>query len=202
MKDFVKLIVVLTLIASGAGLLLSLVEQVTRAPIAEQHRQETLKALLTVLPPSDNSPDVDSVTLVTGQDKKGRDLQRVFYRGRWHGDLAGVAFKVVAPDGYSGNIEIMVGVDPEGIVTGIEILAQTETPGLGTKITEAGFKRQFLGKGLDNTDWRVKKDGGVFDQITGATISPRAVVAAVSDGLEFYRKNRVEVVSTGGGESR
>ncbi len=109
MKDFVKLIVVLTLIASGAGLLLSLVEQVTRAPIAEQHRQETLKALLTVLPPSDNSPDVDSVTLVTGQDKKGRDLQRVFYRGRWHGDLAGVAFKVVAPDGYSGNIEIMVG---------------------------------------------------------------------------------------------
>jgi electron transport complex protein RnfG len=198
MKDIVKLVVVLTLIAAGAGLLLSMVEQITWAPISEQRRQETLKALLAVLPPSDNSPDVDTVTLVTGLDNKGRDLQRVFYRGRRHGDLAGVAFKVVAPDGYSGSIEIMVGVDLEGIVTGIEILAQTETPGLGSKIKQARFKRQFLGKSLDNADWRVKKDGGVFDQLTGATISPRAVVAAVAEGLKFYRENRARVVAVGG----
>jgi len=199
MKDIVKLVVVLTLIAGGAGLLLSLVEQVTRAPIAEQRRQETLKALQAVLPPIDNSPDADTVALVIGQDKKGRDLPRVFYRGRNQGGLAGVAFKVVAPDGYSGNIEIMVGVDPEGTLTGLEILAHAETPGLGSKIEEPWFKQQFLGKSLDNADWRVKKDGGVFDQITGATISPRAVVAAVAGGLEFYRKHRDEVVANGGG---
>ncbi len=199
MKDIVKLVVVLTLIAGGAGLLLSLVEQVTRAPIAEQRRQETLKALLAVMPPVGNSPDADTVVLVTGQGKKGRVLQRVFYRGRNQGVLAGVAFKVVAPDGYSGNIEIMVGVDPEGTVTGLEILTHAETPGLGSKIKEAWFKGQFLGKNLDNADWRVKKDGGAFDQITGATISPRAVVTAVAGGLKFYRKHRVEIVADGGG---
>jgi electron transport complex protein RnfG len=196
-KETVKLIVVLTLIASGAGLLLSLVEQVTRAPIAEQRRQETLKALLAVMPPVDNSPDTDTVALVTGQDKKGRDLQGVFYRGRKQGVLSGVAFKVVAPDGYSGAIEVMVGVDPQGTVTGLEILSHAETPGLGNKIEEAWFREQFFGKNLDNTDWRVKKDGGSFDQITGATISPRAVVTAVSRGLEFYRKHRVEITAEG-----
>ncbi len=198
MKDIVKLVIVLTLIAGGAGLLLSLVEQVTRAPIAEQRRQETLKALLAVLPPIDNRPDDDTVTLVTGQDKKGRELQRVFYRGRHQGTLAGLAFKVVAPDGYSGNIEIMVGVDPEGAVTGLEILSHAETPGLGSKIKEVWFKEQFLGKNLDNADWRVKKDGGAFDQITGATISPRAVVSAVAGGLSFYRQHRAEVLVDGG----
>ncbi len=201
MKDILKLVVVLTLIAGGAGLLLSLVEQVTRAPIAEQRRQETLKALLAVMPPIDNSPDADTVALITGQDKKGRDVQRVFYRGRMQGVLAGTAFKVVAPDGYSGNIEIMVGVDSEGTVTGLEILAHAETPGLGSKIEDLWFKGQFLGKNLDNADWRVKKDGGVFDQITGATISPRAIVTAVAGGLEYYRKHRAEITS-GRGEAK
>ncbi len=108
--------------------------------------------------------------------------------------LAGVAFKVVAPDGYSGNIFIMVGVDAGGTVTGIEILSHAETPGLGDKIEEGWFKEQFKQKNLDNADWRVKKDGGEFDQITGATISPRAIVGAVKDGLEFYRDHRQEIV--------
>jgi len=196
-KDTVKLIVVLTLIASCAGLLLSLVEQVTRAPIAEQRRQETLKALLAVIPPVDNSPDTDTVSLVVGKDKKGKEIQRIFYRGRMQGQLAGVAFKAVAPDGYSGAIEIMVGVDPGGTVTGLEILAHSETPGLGSKISLPSFRDQFLGKNLDNATWRVKKDGGSFDQITGATISPRAVVGAVARGLEFYRAHRAEIIAGG-----
>lgn len=200
MKDIGRLAIVLTIIAAGAGLILSLVEGVTREPIAEQRRLQTLKALQAVLPPIDNAPDADTVTLVTGQDKKGRDLSRIFYRGRKENDLAGVAFKVVAPDGYSGNIEIMVGIDPEGTVAGIEILTHAETPGLGSKIVEPWFKKQFAGKGLDDVDWRVKKDGGAFDQITGATISPRAVVGAVRAGLEFYREHRQEITQTGGSE--
>jgi electron transport complex protein RnfG len=200
MKDISRLAIVLTIIAAGAGLILSLVEGVTREPIAEQRRQQTLKALKAVLPPIDNSPDADTVSLVTGKDKKGRDLSRTFYRGRQQSELAGVAFKVVAPDGYSGNIEIMVGITPEGTVTGIEILTHAETPGLGSKIVEPWFKALFPGKNLDNADWRVKKDGGVFDQITGATISPRAVVGAVRQGLEFYRQHRQEIAQTGGSE--
>ena len=195
MNGMPRLILVLTLIAAGAGVVLALVEAVTREPIAEQRRLETLRALRAVLPPADNSPDEDTVQLVIGQDKRGRDVVRTFFRGRSDGALSGIAFKVVAPDGYSGNIDVMVGIDPQGTVAGIEILNHAETPGLGDKIELPSFKAIFAGKNLENADWRVKKDGGEFDQITGATISPRAVVGAVRKGLEFYRDHRDEVVA-------
>lgn len=200
MNSMPRLILVLTLIAAGAGVILSLVEAVTREPIAEQRRLETLRALQAVLPPSDNSPDQDTVQLVIGQDKRGRDVLRTFFRGRSDGALSGIAFKVVAPDGYSGNIDVMVGIDPGGTVAGIEILSHAETPGLGDKIALPSFKAKFAGKNLENADWRVKKDGGEFDQITGATISPRAVVGAVRKGLEFYRDHRHEVVAVNPGD--
>lgn len=195
MNSMPRLILVLTLITVGAGLILSLVESATREPIAEQRRQETLRALKAVLPPVDNAPDEDTVELVIGQDKRGRDVIRTFFRGRQEGELRGVAFKVVAPDGYSGNIEIMVGIDPQGVVSGIEILTHAETPGLGDKITFPEYKQKFIGKSLDNSDWRVKKDGGEFDQITGATISPRAVVGAVRRGLEFFREHHAAIIA-------
>lgn len=195
MNSLPRLVLVLTLITAGAGLILSLVESVTREPISEQRRLEMLRALQAVLPPADNSPDEDTVELVVGQDKRGRDVLRKFFRGRKDGQLSGLAFKVVAPDGYSGNIDVMVGVDPSGTVVGIEILSHNETPGLGDKIAFPEFKNIFVGKNLDNADWRVKKDGGEFDQITGATISPRAVVGAVHKGLEFYREHRGEVLA-------
>lgn len=200
MNGMLRLILVLTLITSGAGLILSLVESVTREPIAEQRRLETLRALKAVLPPADNSPDADTVQLKTGQDKRGRDLFRTFFRGRQESTLSGIAFQVVAPDGYSGNINVMVGVDPEGTVSGVEILSHNETPGLGDKITFPAFKGIFVGKNLENADWRVKKDGGEFDQITGATISPRAVVVAVRKGLEFFRDHRAEIFADAEGD--
>ena len=202
MNSMLRLALVLTLITAGAGLILSMVEAVTREPIAEQRRLATLRALRAVLPPGDNSPDQDTVQLLTGQDKRGRDVLRTFYRGRQAAELSGVAFQVVAPDGYSGNIAVMVGVDPEGTVDGIEILSHNETPGLGDKIALPVFKDIFAGKNLQNADWRVKKDGGEFDQITGATISPRAVVGAVRRGLEFYHKHRDEIIADaqGGGQ--
>jgi electron transport complex protein RnfG len=194
MSGLPRLVITLTLITVGAGLLLSLVESLTRDPIAEQRRLETLRALQTVLPIFDNSPDADKVELVFGQDKKGRELKRPFFLGRKDGAISGVAFTVVAPDGYSGNIGMMVGIDPEGKVVGLEILSHAETPGLGDKITRNEFKDQFRGKTLGGVDWRVKKDGGDFDQITGATISPRAVVKAVRQGLQFFQEHRSEVL--------
>ena len=200
MNGVLRLVLVLTLITAGAGLILSMVESVTREPIAEQRRLATLRALKAVLPPADNSPDEDTVQLLIGQDRRGRDMLRTFFRGRQEGELSGIAFKVVAPDGYSGNITIMVGVNPEGTVAGIEILSHNETPGLGDKIEKPAFKGIFVGKNLKNADWRVKKDGGEFDQITGATISPRAVVGAVRNGLEFFRDHRAEVLAESKGD--
>jgi Na+-translocating ferredoxin:NAD+ oxidoreductase subunit G len=202
MKELSRLVLVLTLIAAGAGLILSMVERATREPIAEQRRQETLRALSAVLPPADNSPDEDTVSLVVGKDRRDRDIERVFYRGRKGGEVSGIAFQVIAPDGYSGNIAIMVGIDPAGAVSGVEILSHAETPGLGDKITEPWFKQMFKGKTLDNADWRVKKDGGDFDQITGATISPRAVVGAIHRGLEFYKTHKDQVLAASGGDGQ
>ena len=199
MKDIIRLLLALTLIASVAGLILSQVETATREPIKEQRRLQMLKALRAVLPEFNNSPDTDTIALENGIDKKGNPVQVDFYRGRKDDQLGGTAFKVVAPDGYSGNIFVMVGVKPEGQINGIEILTHAETPGLGSKISEGWFKDQFRGKGLDNADWRVKKDGGEFDQITGATISPRAIVGAVKKGLEFYRDHQSEITAAQGG---
>jgi electron transport complex protein RnfG len=195
MVDLRRLMIVLTLVTAVAGVVLALVEAVTRAPIAAQRRLEMMRALQAVLPPVDNAPDSDTVRLVTGRNKKGQELVRTFYRGRQGKELRGIAFAVTAPDGYSGNIEIMVGVDPQGVVTGVAILKHAETPGLGDKITRPEFTGRFLGKALGTADWRVKKDGGDFDQLTGATISPRAVVGALRGGLEFFRDHREEIVA-------
>ncbi len=197
MKDIIKLLVALTLIACIAGLVLSVVEKATREPIAAQRKAQMVKALSAVLPDFDNSPDADSVVLENGVDKKGNPVLITFYRARKNNQLVGTAFKMIAPEGYSGNIEIMIGVKPDQSINAIEILTHAETPGLGSKIAEGWFKEMFRGKSLENADWRVKKDGGEFDQISGATISPRAVVGALKAGLEFYRDNSQRITEGG-----
>lgn len=195
MKEFSRLLITLTVVAASAGMLLSLMESVTREPIAKQRTLQQLKAISAVLPQFDNSPDKDVVVLQNGTDKKGNPVQCTFFRARRGDQLVGIAFKVIAPDGYSGNIEVMVGLDTAERIVAIEILAHAETPGLGSKISDPWFKDLFRDRGLDNTDWRVKKDGGEIDQITGATISPRAIVGAVKRGLDFFHQHREQIVT-------
>ena len=194
MKDIGRLALVLTLVTAVSALLLAFVEWGTRDAIAHQRELVTLNALQSVLPPADNEPNKDVVTLVTGKDSKGNDVETVFYRGRKDGKISGIAFEAIAPDGYSGNIKIMVGVDAAGKVTGISILQHTETPGLGALAEGESWRAQFKGKGLGDADWRVKKDGGSFDQITAATITPRAIVGAIRRGLEFLKDNQAKIV--------
>jgi electron transport complex protein RnfG len=147
-----------------------------------------------VLPTYDNKPDEEFLEKKAGKDRKGEDILRMIYIGKREDKLVGRAFTVVAPDGYSGKIEIMMGVDPEGTITGIEIVSHAETPGLGAKIEKeekwpgkGSGPGGLVGKSLAN-NLKVKKDGGEIDQITGATISPRAIVKAVKKGLEFYKE--------------
>lgn len=202
MVDLRRLMIVLTLVTAVAALILALVEGATRAPIAEQRRLQMVRALQAVLPPADNDPAADTVRLVFGTDKKGQPRERTFYRGRQGGELTGIAFAVTAPDGYSGDIDIMVGVAPDGTVTGVAILRHAETPGLGDKIATPAYTGSFRGKRLEGSDWRVKKDGGEFDQLTGATISPRAVVGAIRGGLEFFHARQAEILGGNPREQR
>jgi electron transport complex protein RnfG len=195
MKELSRLVVTLTLIATSAALVLALAESVTRAPIAEQQRLRHHNAIAAVLPAFDNDPVQDAITLSETGTGSGQAQALTFYRARRAGTLVAVAFNVTSPDGYSGDITLTVGVDAQEQIIAIEILSQGETPGLGARITEALFTDQFHRRALDNTDWRVKKDGGDIDQLTGATISPRAVVYAVQRGLAFLHRHREQIMT-------
>ncbi|NIO04970.1 MAG: RnfABCDGE type electron transport complex subunit G [Proteobacteria bacterium] len=193
MKDILRLMVVLTATCFVAALTLSQVYQLTKEPIAYQKRLEVLRAIRAVLPNIDNEPDKDTVALQFEKTSTGESREVIFFRGRSRGELTGVAFVVTSPEGYGGRIEMMLGVDPQGTILGVEILGHLETPGLGSKIGGTAFRQQFVGRDLKNTQWAVRKDGGDIDQITGATISPRAVVKAIKMGLDIYQENRQKI---------
>jgi len=117
------------------------------------------------------------------------------YRARKGGREIAVVFTVVAPDGYSGAIRMLVGIRADGRLAGVRVVAHRETPGLGDKVEahKSDWIRDFDNRSLRDPKadgWAVKKDGGVFDQFTGATITPRAVVAAVHSALRYYATHR------------
>lgn len=122
--------------------------------------------------------------------ERAMDAGQLGFRARRDGEVVAVAIPVVTHRGYSGDIRLLVGIRPNGEVTGVRVLEQNETPGLGDKIKadKTDWIEGFAGRRLGDPpadDWAVKKDGGVFDQFTGATVSPRAVVAAVKQALEY-----------------
>ena len=193
MREILKLTVVLTIICSAAATALALAYNLTKDPIAHQKRLKKLKAIRAVQSDYDNEPDQDFVDLPIDKDN-GAPTR--FYITKKGGVFTGVAF-TVSGTGYGGTIELMLGLTPEGTIAGVTILKHTETPGLGAKITEARFMGQFVSKNLDNIKWALKKDGGEIDQITGATISPRAVVEALHLGLTFFAGHKHEILNAG-----
>jgi electron transport complex protein RnfG len=192
-----RLVAVLSGICAVAGLSLAGVYEVTKEPIAYQKKLEVIRSLEAVLPGLDTDPDSFFLDM---QREDGSEV-RVFRSPAEDGNaVAGAAFQVVAPDGYSGNIYIMMGVFPDGKLGGIEILSHAETPGLGNLIEDESWKGIFRGRSLDDTNFKVKKDGGDIDQLTGATISPRAVSGAVEKGLIWFKDNRDAVLDASVGE--
>ena len=191
-----RLVAVLSGICAVAGLSLAGVYEVTKEPIAYQKKLEMIKSLEEVLPGLDTDPD----SFYLDMEREDGTPVRVFRSRSDGGDtVAGAAFEVVAPDGYSGNIYIMMGVLPDEKLGGIAILSHAETPGLGSPIAEESWKGTFKGRSLDNTDFRVKKDGGEIDQLTGATISPRAVTGAVKKGLVWFTDNKDDILDASKG---
>lgn len=186
--NLTKLVIVLGVVCTTAALALGGVYDLTKERIAEQIRLKKVRLLSAVLPPIDNEIDGDFKESLVGKDKRGNDITVKYYFGRMNGQMVGTAFALITAEGFSGDIEIMMGVSPNGEVTGVEIVRQKETPGLGDKILKKEWRDLFRGKGLINAKWAVKKDGGEFDQFAGATITPRAVVKVVKQGLELYQK--------------
>lgn len=173
-----------------ATLLLALAYGLTKEPIEQSALADLRQSLEQVIPAGihDNNPAVDSVQL------KLDGLSLRVYQARKAGHVTGVAFET-SRKGYSGDIRLLLGIDENGKLLGVRVLSHTETPGLGDKIEVArtDWITRFTGLSLGNPadeKWAVKKDGGPFDQFAGATITPRAVVVGIRDGLRLFAAHR------------
>jgi len=182
-----KMVVALLLVAVISAFILAVTNYFTREPIAEAIRQTTMKALMKVLPQHANDPLADRIT----------EHGIAYYIARnADGQAIAFAWEQVAPDGYSGSIHLLMGVDTTGTTIGIRITDHRETPGLGDGISNnEAWLASFIDHTLTSFDWAVKKDGGDIDQFTGATISPRAVVRAVRQGLTQFDNNKTMILS-------
>jgi len=190
-RDQISMVLALFLVASIAAVLLGLTDIVTRAPIAAAQKAALHKALQQVLPQHSNDPQLDKIAL----DTNGALLD-IYPARDSAGAIIALAWEVVAPDGYSGSIRILVGVRPDGRIYAIRVTEHKETPGLGDGIVKNdSWLASFMDQSLSSKKWKVKKDGGDFDQFTGATISPRAVVKAVKGALTFFNQQQQVILA-------
>jgi electron transport complex protein RnfG len=164
--------------------------------IAENERQMLIRSLNTVIPPQSYDNDIlHDTTTVNDPGLLGSKQASLVYRARKGSEPIAAALTVIAPNGYSGPITLLVGIDYNGEITGVRVVNHHETPGLGDGIEKrrSNWIDAFTGKSASNpgeAGWKVKRDGGNFDQFTGATITPRAVVGAVHKALIFFSQNR------------
>ena len=182
-----------TLLIAGTYLL-------TKEDIALQKRMAEERALLEVVPRELHDNSMLDDTFAVGREAAGLNLQeeKRIYVARKGDEAVAVIIPATAPDGYTGAIDIVVGVNVDGSIAGVRTLSHRETPGLGDKVDlkKSDWVLGFDGRSLNNptlAGWAVKKDRGVFDQFTGATITPRAVVAATLRALQFAEANRARL---------
>lgn len=174
----------------------------TRERIAQEQRKAEEKALLQIMPANTHDNSMLDDVIVVSSEAPGLGLrgERKIFIARREGSAIGVIIPVLARDGYGGDIDLIVGIREDGSVAGVRILAHKETPGLGDKVDlkksdwVLGFKDTSL-QAPEPELWKVKKDKGHFDQFTGATITPRAVVAAVKRALDYFAENRERLLA-------
>jgi electron transport complex protein RnfG len=191
----------LVIMAMLAAALLSTVDRYTAPRIADNIAAERLKGLRAVLTHGsyDNEPHLDIVTALD-PELLGSDKPVPVYRARLGEQPVAAVLTAVAPNGFSGHIHLLVAVGVDGIMTGVRVIEHRETPGLGDKI-EAGKSDWMLGfRGLHSSDpltdeWVLKRDGGHFDQITGATVTSRAVLHAVRNAVLYFAAHRQDIFS-------
>lgn len=200
----------LGLFALGVTLALAGTQLLTRDEIAAQRRAAEARAYSEILPPAryDNAL-LDDFRLVDDRELLGLQQPRKILVARLGGEAQAVIVPATAPDGYGGAIELIVGINADGTLAGVRVVAHKETPGLGDKVDvrKSRWIDGFAGRSLGDpapAQWAVKKDGGVFDQFTGATITPRAVTAAVRRALEYFQANREALLAAAatGSETR
>ncbi len=191
-RDALRSAAILAAFAAVGSLLLAATHRGTAERIAANERAALIRQLTELLPPSDYDnellADTLHVELPDAISAPGPDL---IYRARRNGGPVAVILPVRAPNGYNGAIDMLVGIRTDGTLAAVRVVNHRETPGLGDGIDRerSDWIEQFAGRALGRPAprrWKVRKDGGDFDQMTGATITPRAVVAAVRQALAYH----------------
>ncbi len=174
----------------------------THPAIEASEKAEKLRLLNQVMPRALYDNDlIGSQRELPAADLLGTSQPSAFWTARKNGRIIGLVLEAIAPDGYGGDISLLVGLSVAGDILGVRVTAHHETPGLGDyiDIAKSDWIRSFDGHSLTRPAaklWKVKKDGGAFDSVAGATITPRAVVKAVRGALEYATKHRAELLGT------
>lgn len=192
----------ITLFAVIAASVIAITQVSTEAKIQANIKEAQSRALFEIFPASID-PKLYEHRLALNEGELNFDQPVEGYQVITDNTAAGVIIPVRSKEGYSGDIDLLIGINSDGVIAGVRVVKHSETPGLGDKIDLAKSKwiLDFNGKvrtGRNDPDWAVKKDGGQFDQFTGATITPRAVIAATHTALNYFDQHRDQLLKTTG----
>ena len=206
-KQILRTASVLMLFAVLGAALVGLTFNQTIDAIKHNEKLFLLKKLNSIIPAKSYNNDLllDTITIQPNHLINTKQATQA-YRARKDNKDVAVVFTSIAPNGYNGSIHLLVGINVNGQLAGVRVVKHQETPGLGdvVSISHSDWILGFDNKSLSNPDskhWKVKRDGGIFDQFTGATITPRAVVNAVHDALLYFEKNQEMLFSVDTGQT-
>ena len=195
-KNALRTAAIMLAFAFIGTLLLATVFDVTRAPIEASEKAARLSLFKEILPAENYDNDLlASQVTIAPNALLGNRLPSIANVAKQQQRTAGVILEAIAHDGYSGDIKLLIAIRADGSISGVRVLAHKETPGLGDyiDIAHGNWIKLFDNESLEKTaaeKWQVKKDGGQYDYMVGATITPRAVVKAVKQALQFYQQNK------------
>ena len=190
-RSMLKNSLVLALFAAVTVAVVAITQQSTESRIIEAERAAQIRTLGEILPAHSYDNALLDNVISLNEPLLGHRLETPAYLATLAGQPAAVILQANAPDGYSGTISLLIGIMADGTLSGVRVIHHNETPGLGDRIelAKSPWIKSFDGKSLSNPaerGWAVKKDQGDFDQFAGATITPRAVVAAVHKALQYF----------------
>lgn len=192
--------VTLALFACATTGVVAITQYLTADRIQAQQEAQLKATLNQVIPLSAHDNDLTQSCTLARDPRLGTDQAMPAYIATLNGQASAIAIESIAPDGYSGPIKLITGVDLNGQVLATRVLQHNETPGLGDKIDIriSNWIRSFTGKTVTDANrdhWKVRKDGGDFDQFTGATITPRAVVKAVRNTVDYVNQHQEQLIA-------
>lgn len=178
-----SLIIVMLMVALIAAALLSVINQVTKEPIQKAQNKMVAESIQEVVSTKfDNDPYAEKISVKRGKERF------TLYPARKEGYVTSIVMKTFSNKGFGGRMDVLVSFLLDGTIGGYKVITHKETPGLGSKVNEASFRKNIIGKNPADEKFKVRQDGGEVDAITGATITSRALIDAIQKAYRGYLK--------------